>query len=361
MDPAFSTARGAAAFGALVAILLAAPAVVAELDVLDRSEVYPTLPTYAGPISHIHRQIFEEDGELDVVFVGSSLMWSAIDAPYVQETLSTHLGRPASVTVMASVWPGLDRDYAFLRDLLDRRRVGMVVLQFPNRERPTIDPAVDINRPADEPHVQAFRLFRAGEFPELSLALPPRYRASLYAGAVLGLPRHVLTLIRTDRLALSGYEETLGARFQTTGYYGAPFEVFRPEPPRIDPAELIYSEGSPSYQFFDEPFPSYQLHFARLIGALLAEHDLPAVLLHVPQANEIDATTVEERMHWLEATGIEASMVGVPPTRLFEGFSVGDTHRFFASDHLNENGAIYFTRVVTPALLRVFDESATSP
>jgi hypothetical protein len=68
--------------------------------------------------------------------------------------------------------------------------------------------------------------------------------------------------------------------------------------------------------------------------------------------------SVDERMQWLEATGISASMVGVSPARIFGDFTDEEALRFFGSDHLNDNGAIYFTAVVTPALIEVFTEHA---
>ena len=354
MRPAFSKPRYAAAFAALLAVMIAAPAIVAGLGLLDRATVYGTLPVGAGPASHLQRQIFRETADIDILFVGSSLMWSGIDAPHVQQALSAALGREAVVTVLASVWPGLDRDYAFLKDVLARRRVGMVVIQFPNRDRPTLDAAAEVNRVSDQPHVQAFRLFRAGEFPEIGEGLAWRARLALYAGAILGLPRHLLSLVRADRVAPSPVEATLGARFQPLGFYGAPFEPFTPAAPQFSPAELTYSPSASSYEFFAEPLPPYQRHFARLIARLLAAHGVHAVVLHIPQANEIDAEVVEERVDWLEATGIDATLVGIPPARLFRGFSEQETLRFFSSDHLNQNGAAFFTRAVTPALLEVY-------
>jgi hypothetical protein len=357
MRPAFSRTRYAAAFAALLAVLIAGPIVVASLGILDRAAVYSALPVEAGPASHIQRQIFEQTEDIDVVFVGSSLMWSGIDAPYVQEQLSVALGREAVVTVIASVWPGLDRDYVFLKDLLAHRDVGLVVMQFPNRDRPTRDVAAAVNRVSDQPHVQAFRFYRAGEFPEVAEGLSWRARGGLYAGAVLGLPRQLLSAVRVNRVTPSPVEATLGTRFQDLGFYGAPFTPFAPAPPQLAAADLIYSPGAgPSYRFFDEPLPPYQQHFAGLIARLLAAHDVPAVVLHIPQANEIDAQHVEERVDWLAATGIDATMVGIPPARLFSGFSPEETLRFFSSDHLNRNGAVFFTKAVMPALLEAYAE-----
>lgn len=353
MRPAFSDLPSAAAFALLLLVLISAPAAVGRMGLLDRADVYPTLPVGAGPIAHIQHEIFEESSDLDVAFIGSSFMWSAIDAPYVQEELTRTLGREARVTVLASVWPGLDRDYAFLRDLLAQRRVSLVVLQFPNRNRPSDDPAADVNRVSDQPHVQAFRIYRAGEFPEVGDGLHWRGRAALYAGAVLGMPRHLLTELRPNYLASSTVEPTLGARLDRRGYFGASFEPFRPQASQIDADQLIFGPSSAAnFRFFQESLPPYQMHFARLIAALLEESDVPAVLLHIPQANEVSSDYVEERMNWLEETGVRATMIGIPPSRLFAGFSQAEVRRFFASDHLNENGARYFTRAVMPALSR---------
>lgn len=360
MPPAFQNVRQAAAFAALLLVVLSGPAVVGSLGVLDREDVYTSVPTFAGPTAHLHAEIFGKDDPLDIAFIGSSFMWAGIDAPHVQRELSQALGRPANVAVLASAWPGLDRDYAYLHDLLSRRTVRLAVLQLPNRVRPTDDPAAEYNRVADEPHVQAFRLFRVGELPGALDGLASRYRAVLYAGAVLGLPRHVLSLVRPNHLSPSEVSATLGARLDPAGYFGGPYERFRPEPPVVPVSDMIYGEGDDStFAFFDEPLPPYQLHFARRMGALLAEHGVPAILLHIPQANELRAERVEERQQWLEVTGIDATLVGIPPARLFGDFTREEALRFFSSDHLNDNGAIYFTRAVTPALLQVFRNANT--
>jgi hypothetical protein len=356
MTPAFAGTRQAGLFVALLGILLAAPWVVAKLDALDRSQVYPTLPVDAGPYAHIHRQVFEEHSDLDVVFVGSSFMLLGIDAPYVQRELSRVLGREAVVTVLASDWPGLDRDYTILRDLLARRHVRLAVLQLPNRNRPTADYAAIVNRVSDQPHVEAFRFFRVGEMPDGDL--PLRSEVALYAGAVLGLPRHLLSFVRPNYTERSSVAASLGSRLVARGFYGAPYAVYRPSPPALRADEMIYSAATAStFKFFDEPLPPYQTHFAKLNSALLKEYGVPAVVLHIPQANEIDADVVEERLNWIEEFAIDGSMVGIPPKLLFAGMSGAEVERFFVNDHLNENGAIYFTRAVMPALSRIVGEN----
>jgi hypothetical protein len=355
MTPAFSGPRQAAVFALGLMALLTAPVLVSNAGVLDRSDVYPTIPVYAGPYAHIQHQVFEEKAPLDVAFVGSSFMWSAIDAPYFQAELTRSIGRSANVTVLASVWPGLDRDYAILRDLLSQRQVGLVVLQFPPRLLPTEDPAIEVNTVSDQPHLQAFRLYRFDEFGEIGSGLPLHQRASLYAGAVLGLPRHLLTLARPNFTTPSAVSATLGARFEDRGYYGAPFSRFSPNPPVVPAREQVLSEQTRSgFAFHDESVPAYQMHFIKLIANLLAEYDVPAVVLHIPTASELGADVVQERMNWIEVTGMDASLVGIAPGRLFGDLSREETLRLFASDHLNTNGASYFTQTVTPSLIAEF-------
>jgi hypothetical protein len=355
MTPAFTSLRQAAGFALLLGVLLGAPAVIGGTGLLDRASVYATIPTEAGPYVHFQRQIFEAPGDLDIAFVGSSFMWSAINTPVVRDSLSARLGRPATVTTLASVWPGLDRDYVVLRDLLTHRRVHMVVLQLPNRDLPTDDPYAVINRVTDEPHLRASRFYRVGELPEIAAALPFDARASLYAAAVVGLPRHLLSLVRADRTRPHQVEATLGARLDHRGYFGAPYEAFRPRPPGIAVRDMIYThDAAPDYRFVDEPLPPYQMHFVRLMAALLRRHHLPAVILHVPQANERHAAAVEERVDWFDVMGPGTTLIGVPPARLYRGFSDAEIKRFYVSDHFNENGAVFFTATVLPALLELY-------
>ncbi|MBI5772286.1 MAG: hypothetical protein HZA89_00915 [Verrucomicrobia bacterium] len=362
MEPAFTSSRQASAFALLLLALLALPAVVGRTGALDRAQVYPTIPVAAGPYAYIHRQIFEEKGELDIAFVGSSFMWAGINTPYVQQQLTAALGREAKVVTLASVWPGLDRDYALLKDLLSRRKVKLLVLNFPNRELPTDDPDFVINRVSATPHIQAFRFYRAGEFPEVADGLPFTSQASLYASAVLGMPRHLLSRVRPDFTAPAEAELELGAHKVRRGYYGAPYAEWRPAPPAIDPEEMIYRDATrSSFRFYQEPMPPYQMHFVRLIGQLLRETKVPVAILHIPHACERKVDAVEERLNWPELLGVSALLIGVPPARLFAGLGDEEIKRLYSSDHLNDNGNAYFTRAVTPALVRVFTEHEKKP
>jgi hypothetical protein len=170
------------------------------------------------------------------------------------------------------------------------------------------------------------------------------------------MPRHLLSVLRPNYIRPSSAADSLlGGRIDHRGYFGAPYVDWKPTPPVIAPDEMIYGKAPDSaFRFFAEPPPEYQAHFVRLIGRLLKDRGIPLVLLYIPKANERRAHAVEERERWLDYPEIAATMVGVPPARMFRGFTDDEVKRFFSSDHLNDNGRFYFTRMVTPALVQVF-------
>src|SRR3954453_8385081 len=123
MKPAFSSPRQASAFALLLASLLAMPAVMARTGRLHRRDVYPTIAWKYGPFPWIQQKIFAETRDADMVFLGSSHLWNAINTPYVQARLSERLGREAEVFSLGWPWAGFDAAYVIARDLLDHRRV----------------------------------------------------------------------------------------------------------------------------------------------------------------------------------------------------------------------------------------------
>jgi hypothetical protein len=180
MSTAFSSPRQAAAFALLLAVLLALPALVAGTGWLDRRDVYPAIPWKYGPFPWIQQKIFAETKDVDMVFLGSSHIWSAVDTPYLQKKLTEQLGREAEVFTLGWPWPGFDASYTIARDLLDHRRVHTLV--------------IDDEGGSDVPHVNSSRWFRIGEDSEALAGLPWIAQARLYGGAVLGMPRQLLSL-----------------------------------------------------------------------------------------------------------------------------------------------------------------------
>src|SRR6185369_7920682 len=98
-----------------------------------REAAWSGVPTCEGPFSHIQQGVFEEKGDIDLLFIGSSFLWAGIDTPQVERAQSAQLGRKATVLTLGSNWWGEDLTYFLLRDLLARRRVKMVVFSMPTK------------------------------------------------------------------------------------------------------------------------------------------------------------------------------------------------------------------------------------
>jgi len=361
MSTAFSSPRQAAAFALLLAVLLALPALVAVTGWLDRRDVYPAIAWKCGPFPWIHQKIFVETKDVDMVFLGSSHIMTAVDTPYVQQKFSEQLGREAEVFTLGWGWPGFDASYAVARDLLDHRRVHTLVIYDEG------------NR--DLPHMNSSRWFRIGENSEMLSGLPWLAQARLYGGAVLGMPRQLLSLARPNlledpaRARINVWNTSFraenpakhrGALCSRLAYGHSPdFIPFRPAGDATPADVLAYSaETRVAFKFTGPATQPYQLHFARSLARLCQERGTRLVVLHTPSLRERGQTSIAERELWPEVLGAPVEIVGVPPARLFAGIPAAALPKLFLDDtHLNQNGQEMFTPLITPMLLKPYAAS----
>lgn len=345
MDPPFFARWQEVAFTSLVLVLLLLPITLSGR--IARSDVYPTVPTKAGAFPYIQREIFEEKSDIDVLILSTSLLWTAIDTPYLQRELSQASGREVKVVTLGSNWRGEDLNYVLLRDLLAHRKVKSIIFSMP------ADYQV-----MDEPHNQSSRWLLYGENSQALDGLPFSQRVALYGEQVLGAPRHLLTKVRGNQLAEDPQKQLLGANLVAEGFEGASFSPRDVPTPALSAAEMIYSNSSATnFRFTHKPLSPYQEHFLRLVFALLQQHQVKVTLVHVPLWSERLSTVVEERMDWPEVFGMPITIVGVPPAKLFEGLPNKEIDQFYYNEHLNANGARLFTRTITPALVKSYAEN----
>lgn len=339
--PAFGTRGQALAFASVLALMLAAPFLLTVAGAPSRAALYAALPTEAGPVGLIHRQLFVENGDVDMVFVGASYVFAGVDTPHVQRAMSRALGRDAVVLSLAMNFRGEDLSYLLVRDLLQRRRVRTVVVSMPlPREHESA------------PHPFADRVLTVDD-PRVMSGLPLRHRVQVYAVNVLGAPRRALSLLREDRVDDVRHTATLGAGLFERGWDNTPFRPTMLEPPTLPPRALIFSpETAGRFDFVERPLTAYQAHFLRALAALLRERGVRLIVLNVPvwMGGE-PPVRVEERLYWPDALGMPLTMIGVPPAELFAGLDRAGIETFHYNTHMNRNGAERFTRVVTPALI----------
>ena len=96
--------------------------------------------------------------------------------------------------------------------------------------------------------------------------------------------------------------------------------------------------------------------FCQCVLEMCRAQDCKLVLLNIPTLDEARSTTVNERSFWQDRLGANLALVGVPPAKIFAGMTDEEIRRFFFNPgHLNKNGQQYFTSLIGPALLDLYD------
>jgi hypothetical protein len=366
MRPAFSSTQSAAAFALLLLVLLALPAVVGENLLPPREQGYASQGWGSGPYPWIQNQIFDETNDIDIAFVGSSHIFNALNTPYVQAQLSEKLGRPAVVRTLAWGGSGYDALFFVVRDLLAHRRVRLLVFYD---EKPN----------GSQRNNQATFWFRWGEDAAGLSGLPVTEKGLFYFAAVIGMPRNLLCLLRpnlpapfvTDKpnyweiVATAPNPTTrLGSLAERTGFKpnamadAAPFEPFAPETfARPADAIVYFPATKTNFEFSAAPLPAWQTHFARRFAALVREHRILPVMLYLPVLAEARLPVIRERTFWPEIFSGDVALLGIPPAKLFGTLTDEEVRKIFADPvHFNQNGQDYFTRLITPELIELYEQ-----
>jgi len=366
MRPAFSSTRQAAAFALLLLLLLLLPVLFGKRMLPPRDQIYSSIPWGIGAYPYIHQQIFEKKGDLDIVFMGFSTMYYGIDTPYVESSLTRSLGHKASVMTAAWYGPGFDALYFIAQDLLEHRKVNTIVF-------------TDVAGKGDTPpHEASPYLFRLADNAECLDGTPLEDIPQYYFAAILGMPRNILSIIRpnlsgnvfsSERLRIFGVHnqpvqnpsDRLGSLALTEGFNFSQFVEYTPISKASPSDACIYSPATADkFRFANESIPPLELHFAQIFAALAKMHGVRLVFLHLPELESADKTDpfIEERVDWPKVLGTNIAMVGIPPEKLFAGIPPEDIPKLYAHDaHLNKNGAEYFTKLITPALLKLYESN----
>jgi len=338
MSPAFSSSRQAGAFALLLLLILLLPVLAGKSFLPTREQFYSSTgrDTFYSP--YLHQQIFEEKGDVDVAIMSSSRLASAIDAPYLQEKLSEKLGRKAVVRSLCWTWNGYDALYFIAQDLLQQRKVHMIII-------------CDLSSGAyDAAHREASYWFRFADNAEALAGLPIKSKASFYASAILGMPRNLIGLVRPNLPPIPLDKNQVAWNHSPTDYT---------PPTTADPSQvLVYSDATKSnFLFSNTQIAPMQLAFIRKIGLLAQEHQTQLVFVHLPDFADRKAALIEEATFWPDAFHTNLPMVGIPPAILFAGMTDDDVHKlYFNPTHFNQNGRNYFTPIVTPSLIQIYED-----
>jgi len=360
--PAFTTRGHAISFIALLVGLILGPSLLERLWPADPSKIYKAIPLSYVNYHHIGETI-SAGGKIDVVVIGASDAWTALDVSFMQEELSKHLKRPARVVNLSTNWAGEDRHLQVLSDLLQRASVHLVL-------------GTENDALQTTPHELAKFWWRgAASLSDLSRSV----RAQFHFMSIVGLPRQLWArLISVDALEpMPGYKSSLQKMRETLGFLGEvhgwkshtePNEKNRRKlTERIAPApdlpvEKYFYPGTENAEFkwqyydYNKLFTSFTQKTNRLVkahGGLYAAIAIPTHFRDAPLDRVvIRPLYAKQARDW--------PVIGISMTQLFKGMSFDEMKDFYSNEsHLNVVGAKVFTRAMMPAVLKLYDQATT--
>jgi len=342
MAPAFSSARQAGAFAVSVLLILLLPLLAEKWALPTREQMYSATGRSTADFPTFHQDIFEDKGDIDIAILGSSRMGCALDPVYLEEKLSGKLGRPAVVRDLTWTWNGYDALYFIAQDLLEHRKVRLMVIP---------DLTYDLSFAAGNvAHRQTTYWFRLADNGAALAGLPVKSDASFYASAILGIPRNLVGRLRPNLPALPTKPHALPWYYSQSDYMPST---------GVTAADAhIYSAATRGdFRISEQPIPAMQLAFMRKIGLLAQQYHTKLALLNLPDFADRTQTLVQETTDWPEAFQTNVSVIGIAPATLFAGLSDDQIRQlYYNATHFNQNGQRYFTPLVTPGLIQIYEE-----
>jgi len=334
MFRAFEDWRAAARFAALLLALLLLPLILKQAGLPPRSEVYNGLRVGGGPYVKTRQQLFATQGDIDIAFVGSSILNVAVNANDLQAQLEARYGQNVNVRMFGYVFQGYDMQYVMMRDVLEHRRVKMIVMSFSGPRHIS-----------DRPHVQLHNLLRWGDYPEMLEGLRFADRASIYASCVLDGPRQLVKLLRPERPIDAADNHRSLMVHEPVPLTGAPA-----------PPVLLSAATRDQFTFGDPEMTARQQHFATKVAQLAAQHHVELVIVNIPTPEEFGQDRIWERADWTHLLAGDPTVVAFRRSDLF---GQEPSTRFFAdSVHMNAEGHARFARSLNAYLVTRYAELA---
>lgn len=324
--------------------------------VVDRDIRYESISPRVGPFAY-HASVLRQPPEhYDVIFVGPSFMWTAIDHAVLQDALSSSLGRPARTTTLGYNWAGDGIRYQLLKDFLNVHEARLVVLSLPL--------AKDFVSPA------AKYLWSVWEDDGFFWSLPLSYKLRLYAEQVhASLKPLYRTLFPVrgcpDRCAeYSDHGTSMRDLGYTDALNGLSLEfksdaVREPDFSAVSRAEWAilsdYLKKNPNFEVDILAMPEGEALIMERIHDLIKQSGSDYTYLYIPFAANIVAGTPVK----IDVARTENPIIITDYNRYFPNvdkiYHPGNPalDHFYDTAHMNSVGNHYFTRMIQDSLVEL--------
>jgi hypothetical protein len=351
----FKSPREIAWFLSVIVFFLAWPWINFYLLSSKPGDAYKSVPSLWN--YNFFGESIAKGGDVDVLFVGASDVWTAVDSRLIAAELTKEFGRPVRVLNFGTGWAGTETYYARVVDALKTMKVKLVVF-------------------AHQASLAKFHPFekyvwRPGEV-EPPEGLSRHERAVLYAAGMLGAPVHAWSGIRgVDNVSFTrkgaiwtkNNRKTLGTYWRKRGFRGRKWPSSRERLPYTNPshplptttgAEMILNgDNADEFQVMKTwpPYSTFETAFYKATARLVHDQGGKFAMMSIPayftksriEKAEIRMLAGGEKTEWPQ--------IGIPMTTLFEGLSFDETLAFYADErHLNPAGSRVFSGTIVRAI-----------
>lgn len=298
-----------------------------------------TFPNNESGAFHYNREIlFNEEGEVDILFLGCSYLKWQVDFLRFESLLSQKLQRPTVVRSLGFDMRANELLYLYLKEFLKHRQSQFVVIS-PNMKTRYPFPHKFLHQVANSPTLAVHGLGILESF-------------KLYSASIYGFLFQVKSLILGNSSTL---DLRMRARLGTKIVKPRTSIGERPQPEKIEGASMVYGvERKAELEIVPYPLENQERVFFHKILNLLRDKKIAFSFLIPPSAiqrensHQMRSDRVVMQGDLFQEFGSDASVIGLSMDQIFYQQSEELISQHFTGIHLNFRGAQWFTE-------RIFD------
>lgn len=352
--PVFTYRWQAIIFFPILAFFLALPFVDKPVW-MERAILYRSIEMASNHRNNIFYDILTGESDIDILFLGSSTLSAAINPLIVRAALRSLTGKENTVYTVYHPKAGFDFDYIILKDILQNRRVKLLV--WDGVRTPKTDNALYHHA---TPYVWDYNMHK--DLARLLDSDP----IDVYLYSVMTGPK----LLFSPLLYLGKAIPEEGEDFlcDKTYYLGACLRssasqasIHYPAPPHLDMKRLLHFRGNDLEDLRDtKSYRSMDYELMKKILELAKEHNTAVALMVAPINNESDHAISVQSIDQ-NAPGWDLPIIGAT---LFNVLNTTDikVEDFFQEDkiHMMFNATNYYTEMLLPAIVKLYNEAITT-
>ena len=311
-----------------------------------------------GPHS-LYVQEFSEEKKntpIDIVFVGSSTLWTSYDFGYMQKRMSELSGRDFNLFGFGASWRFENKYITLVKDLLESRKVKLLIFaearggDYPEHPR------------------TKYWTYYLREYKDF-FGFPLKTQIAIYFQSVFGSVRSLLGSIRSnDKYGLTSssqsYLDTMnnskGALKNKANWNNdkKSYQDLNLEGRLIAKKDLFYSgKGNhPRFSFDGYKLATIQEEVLKVVYDLCQKYDTKLVIISNPEPKpEISKRRI--RKYNTKYFGGILPIISPLPSDLYSDFSEEKMHKIYYSyTHPNYNGSEYHAKSITDSIYEVYNE-----